>query len=538
MNFYLSQPNRAIAINPAHVPGADALEDARPFDYKGTRLLGIPHDVGNTIALRQLGVQVPSPITTHYQFPRVKGRHKTREHQVRTADFLTTNPRSYVLNEIGTGKTHSALCAADYLMREGYVRRALILSPLSTLQRVWFDEIFAGFPNRSAAVLHGEAKKRRKLFAQDHSFYVINHDGLDILTDCTYDNKKRLVSAKLPRDDIDLIIIDEVAVYRYANTKRWELMRKVVQDLGDDVWVWGMTGTPTPNYPSDAYGQIRIVTPNRVPKFYGMFRQMVMQQVNQYKWIPRPEAMDTVYSLMQPAIRIARSEAVELPPCVYSEREVEFTTEQNKHFKEVFNEFVTTVESGQIVSAVNEGVKQSKLLQIACGVVYDREGAPVILPVGPRLEVTKQIIEEAGQKVIVFVPFTAVLDHVYEYLRKAGLDCARVNGQVSKNERDRIFSAFQSPGGLRVIVADAGCMSHGLTLTEASTIIWYGPEPSNDIYTQANGRITREGQRNVQSIIHIVGSSLERKIFQRLSERGQMQGILLELVKEATRARR
>ena len=81
--------------------------------------------------LRNLGVKdVPSPITRRYNWP---GRYKPMEHQSETSSFLTLNKRAFVFNDPGTGKTLSALWAADYLMSRGLVRRCLILCPLSIM---------------------------------------------------------------------------------------------------------------------------------------------------------------------------------------------------------------------------------------------------------------------------------------------------------------------------------------------------------------------------------------------------------------------
>jgi type I site-specific restriction endonuclease len=44
-------------------------------------------------------------------------------HQKDTASFLTLNRKAFVFSEPGTGKTLSALWAADYLMQRGEVRR-------------------------------------------------------------------------------------------------------------------------------------------------------------------------------------------------------------------------------------------------------------------------------------------------------------------------------------------------------------------------------------------------------------------------------
>lgn len=491
--------------------------------------------------LRTIGYPVPSPIGSYYDWPRDLSQVPQPFHnQVETAAFLTLHHRAYCLNEIGTGKTLSALWAADWLMRERMVRKVLILSPLSTLERVWSDAAFIHLGHRSIAVLHGTAAKRRKLFANNaYDFYVINHDGLDIICDLKWKQKKAgnhpvtgepvydkvIDEVKFQRDDIDLVIVDELGAYRNGTTGRWKVLDHA---LRSEMWVWGMTGTPIPQAPSDAYAEIKLVTPARVPRYYSEFRHLTMEQLTDYIWIPRKDAPVTVHAAMQPSIRFTRDECFDLPPCTYSTREVELTPDQKRHYKELSVQLYTEIGEGK-VTAANEGVKMGKLIQAACGVVYDNEGKPREINARPRVEEVAEIIEQAGHKVIVFVPYTAPLVMLHRELSKQ-FKCAMVYGGVSKSQRDTIFAEFQTLSEPRVLIADAGTMSHGLTLTKAATIVWYGPEVSNDTYTQANGRITRPGQENHQHVIHIAGTAIERKLYARLQERGRIQGILLEMV--------
>src|SRR5690606_16503732 len=108
--------------------------------------------------------------------------------------------------------------------------------------------------------------------------------------------------------------------------------------------------------------------------------------------------------------------------------------------------------------------------------------------------------------------------------------CELVHGATSKASRDIIFRDFQRSRDPHVLVAHPGCMAHGLTLTEASTIIWYAPITSNEIYTQANGRITRPGQKTVAMIVNIAATALERRMYQRLRDKQALQGLLLDMV--------
>jgi SNF2 family DNA or RNA helicase len=91
------------------------------------------------------------------------------------------------------------------------------------------------------------------------------------------------------------------------------------------------------------------------------------------------------------------------------------------------------------------------------------------------------------------VPLTGALNAVASDLRKHW-SVEIVDGSVSVTQRNRIFADFRRSKDPHVLVANAGAMSHGLTLTEASTIVWYAPTNSNDTYNQANARIVRPGQ--------------------------------------------
>jgi len=73
-------------------------------------------------------------------------------------------------------------------------------------------------------------------------------------------------------------------------------------------------------------------------------------------------------------------------------------------------------------------------------------------------------------------------------------------------------------------------MAHGLTLTSAKAIIWYGPITSNEQYTQANARTERIGKKHSTSVIHIAATDLERRMFERLKNKQKLQGILLDIL--------
>lgn len=477
--------------------------------------MAVPHKLDEVRVLRNMGYPAPSPIAHYYEWA---GRYKPFSHQQTTAEFLTLNSRAFVLNQIGTGKTLSVLWALDYLIGAGVIRKVLIVSPLSTLERVWGDEVFRNFPNLNAVVLYGTAEKRRKLLALDADIYIVNHDGVKVL-------HKELAE----RTDIDVVVVDELAEYRNASTDRWKVLNAVTKDRA---WVWGLTGSPMPKAPTDVWSQCRLLAPDRVPKYFGRFRDMVMRQVTTYKWEPRPEFKRIVFDAMQPAIIFTREECLDLPPCTFSTRTVQLSPEQNAAYRDMLTKLRSEFEGGQI-SAVNDAVKAMKLVQIACGVAYDAQGNDVVFPSESRVNAAKEIVEQAEGKVILYVPLTGGLELIAKELRDDGHRVGVVHGQTPKSERDHVFAEFQNPEGeYDVLVAHPQCMSHGLTLTSASVIIWYIPTNNFAVYEQACGRIVRQGQKRHQHIIHLEGSAVERRMYANLVQRDQRQGVLLDLFHE------
>jgi len=132
--------------------------------------------------LRNLGVKnVPSPITAKYDWP---GRFKPMAHQIETASFLTLHRRAFVFSEPGTGKTLSALWAADYLMRTRQIRRCLILCPISIMHSAWIADLQNSIFHRSAIIAHHQQATRRIEMVQgDYEFVVTNYDGLNLIAD-------------------------------------------------------------------------------------------------------------------------------------------------------------------------------------------------------------------------------------------------------------------------------------------------------------------------------------------------------------------
>ena len=487
--------------------------------------VAVPCTLWNMQVMRALGYEAVSPILKDYKWV---GRYKPFDHQKHMAAFLSLHPRAFNLSDIGTGKTLGTLWAADYLMSQGVIKKAIILSPLSTLYRVWQDEVFQHFlGNRKCVVVYGSREKRIELLKQDADFYIINHDGLGIGSHRGPHGVELgdLGIAICDRKDIDLVIVDEGSVYKDSSTLRYKVLKQVVQDKP---YIWWLTGTPTPNAPTDAWSQAKMLLAD-FNESYRSFQDRTMMRLTQFKWAPKPEATKIAASVLQPAIRFHRDDCLDLPPCQSVMRDVELTPDQQRAHKALKDQLAAMIGEGS-VNAVNEAALRMKLLQVSLGAVYDGDHAAHKIDCAPRLKVMREVIEQTEEKLLIFAPLTSVINLLYSDLRK-DYSVEKVNGEVSSNKRSEIFRAFQQEVQPRIIVADPRAMAHGLTLTAAATIIWYGPTDMPEVYTQANGRINRPGQTKSMLIVRLAATPLEREIFKRLDTKQSMQGAVLSLIK-------
>jgi len=457
--------------------------------------------------------KIPSPMQRDYTWP---GFYTPFEHQRDTACFLSIRQRAFCFNEAGTGKTSAAIWAADYLMNQGVIKKALIICPLSIMYPAWHADIMNTAMHRTCGVAHGSAAKRKKILDENYDFTVINYDGTGI------------VLQELQQAKFDLIIIDEANAYKSPSTKRWKILSKLLEPT---TWLWMMTGTPAAQSPVDAFGLAKLVTPSRVPKYSTAWRDRVMVQVSKFRWVPKLDAVDQVFRALQPTIRYTKKECLDLPDVVYQTRDVPLTPQVKKFYNELKKQLLIEA-AGEQITAVNAAASLNKLLQISAGAVYTDKHDVVQFDISPRLAALKEALEETSNKVVVFVPFLHAIDIVGEFLTKEGVTNEVIKGSVPARERSEIIRRFQTGVDPKVLIIQPQSAAHGITLTAADTVVFWSPVMSVEIYLQCVARIERVGQVNKMSVVHLQGSEVERKMYTMLQGKVDHHQKLVDLYKQ------
>lgn len=514
MQTIISGKHKLIGV-PATTQIVNLFPHGKPHKFADQDWLLIPHSETEVYLLRKLGLEAPAPILTQYAFPQTVGK-PAFDVQKKTCALLTMAQRAYVLNGMGTGKTKCAIWSYLYLRAQGRAKKMLVVAPLSTLTFVWVRETFEIDPAVKVAVLHGDAKKRKALLADtSYDIYVINHDGIGVV-------EKELHA----RTDIDVLCIDELAKYRNKSDRT----KKMVALAAKKTWVWGMTGSPMPNEPTDVFHQCKVVTPDTVPRYFSHFRSELMYPLGHVqKWVPKPDAVERAYDVLQPAVRFTIDEVQELPPCIERFVDVDMGKVQLKVYKDIVAHCQSAFQNGDLVTAANAGAAMSKLMQISMGWVYTKDGVTIPLDNAKRIEALVDAIESTDRKVLVFVPFIHALEGIGHALVKEKIDYATVSGDTPSKERNRIFNIFQNTSKLKLLLAHPACLAHGITLTAADTVVWFGPITSLETYDQANHRIKRVGQKHKQQIIHLQSTAVERKIYKMLAGKQDVQKKFLQM---------
>lgn len=463
--------------------------------------------------LKNLGIKAPPPIKGKYKWT---GKYAPFAHQIETSAFLTMHQKAFCFSEMGVGKTASAIWASDYLLKEKVINRVLVICPLSIMDSAWRNDLFTFAMHRKVSVAYGSKDKRKKILNEGSEYVIINYDGLNIVRD------------EVAAGGFDLIIVDEASHYKNPSTTRWKTLNKLV---GPDTWLWMMTGTPAAQSPIDAYGLAKLVNPTQVPRYVASFRDQVMVKITQFRYIPKENATDIVHRVLQPAIRFTKEECLDLPEMTYVQRDVALSGQQKKYYEQLRKKMIMEA-AGEEVTSANAAVNMNKLLQISSGAVYTDSGEVLEFDIKERYKVLREVIDESSQKVLVFAPFKHIIKIITTKLIADGIATEVISGDVKAGNRTDIFNRFQTQDEPRVLVIQPQSAAHGVTLTAANTIVWWGPTSSLETYAQANARVHRSGQKHPSTVVQLRGSVAEKHVYSMLDKKIDVHSKIIDLYKE------
>lgn len=397
----------------------------------------------------------------------------------------------------------------------------LVVAPKRVAENVWLTERDKWRTDVSMAVAKGSPAQRKL--------------ALDAGLDITVIGRDNVADVKPGR--YKTIVLDELSGYRNRGTARWKHVRRLCVKAN---YVWGLTGTPSPNSLLDLWAQLFLLDKgDRLGTTLGAYRgryfevdttawtvvRGVRQQVVT-SWKLKPGAESAIYAKIDDACLSMKAEDyLELPPVTHNEVIVPMPAHAKQAYRDMSNDLLSDMRDVglEVHTAGNAAILSSKLSQISAGFLYsdDMSGGYTELH-SEKLKAVQEIVDGTGSPVLVF----------YRYKNGEKDRIIRtIEGACSIDETDSINR--WNAGKVPVLVAHPKSAGMGLNLQAGGhTIIWSSLTWSSEEWTQGNGRLARQGQDHPVMIHRLVSAPVDRAQFRRLTEKISVQDALLEALKD------
>lgn len=458
----------------------------------------------------------------------VKGR--PFDHQQRAFDFVcglfglipsaVRSSGAAILAEMGCGKTYITIAIIGILYQFGLINRALIVAPLSLLG-VWEEEIlrFADYPVK-ITVLKGSCAKKKEQLAN------IPADGLQIVV-VNYESAWRL-ETELLNFGADIICADEGHKIKEGRTSQ----SKAMHNLADHAkYRCLLTGTLITNKEIDVHSQYRFVNKNIFGSSFYQFRNRYFDMEGYGGYTPvfrKSMTTDFLQRLHSVAFRVTKAECLDLPEITEEVRHVELEPKAMKMYKELEKESFTELAGGE-VSAPNILTKLLRLSQLTGGHLTDDDKNTAAVSKA-KLEMLEDIIDSSmaeGKKLVVMARFVPELNDIENLLKKKKIGYAVIRGGVK--DRDEQIRRFQNDDDCMVFVGNIAAAGLGITLTAASTMVFYSLDYSMSNFEQAKARIHRVSQRENCLYIYLVAKgTVDTKVLRALRNKVDLAKMLVD----------
>lgn len=431
-------------------------------------------------------------------------------HQKMGFNFMRSLDQSACFFEQGLGKAKLFIDLATWRYREKQVKRALVVCPNSVVGQ-WVEELrvhgHADFSDY--VVLDGPIAKRIKTLeswcrAGKSGFILVNYEALKPMMEY-------LLKANAKQELFQMMGLDESSKIKHAQAKRsqaaWKIGRTVrYRNI--------LTGTPITQNGEDVFSQYRFLNEKIFGPYATAFRGQYLimggfenRQVVGYRNFQ--EFLKRVYSL---AIRFTKDRCLDLPPKVYQKRAARLDPEVSAQYKQFEKECVAKFDGAQI-SAPMIMTKLMKLSQVTGGFIYEQgaDGKRVAthtFAMNPKIDVLEEILEEsAGKKIIVWCRFTQELQAIEALLDLMKLPHVAIHGGVSPADRGAAVSRFQTDSSCRVFLGQVSTAGMGITLTAASTVVYYSNTYALEDRLQSEDRCHRIGQKQSVTYVDILAET-------------------------------
>lgn len=429
--------------------------------------------------------------------------------------------------DMGLGKTITTLTAVKELKYNRFlVRRVLVIAPKKVAEGTWTREAAKWDHTqmlRVSPVLGSQAKRIRALNTPA-DLYIINRENVCWLVDY-YRNAW----------PFDMVVVDESSSFKSHSAKRFKALASVSSRIDRMV---ELTGTPSPNGLDDLWSQIFLLDGGeRLGKRHTQFRERYFQPDKRgadgmvYSYEAKPGTEESILrQISDICISMKAEDYLQLPDVTYHEIPVELDSKSLKAYYELEREMVLQLpEDDETISVTSAAALSNKLLQLANGALYD-EDRQVHEVHNCKIEAFLELIESLqGKPALVFYNYQHDRARILKALEKSGLAVREL--KTTQDEDD------WNAGKIQVLLTHPASSAYGLNLQQGGNhVVWFGLTWNYELYTQANKRLHRQGQKEKVIIHHLVCSGTrDTDVMQALQRKDDVQSWVMESLKARIR---
>jgi SNF2 family DNA or RNA helicase len=431
-------------------------------------------------------------------------RSDFREYQERINAHQLNNAASAAFVFLGAGKTVSTETTFLDLLDGFEARRMLVAAPLRVARSVWSDEVkeWEHLQGLSVSTIVGTLDERIKAIRTPSDIHTINVENLQWLYSQFFTDTGR----QLRKWPWDTIVLDESQLFKSQTSERWKVMRAFRRRASR---IALLTGTPIPNGLEDIWSQAYLMDGGaRLGRTEAAFHDRWFTPIlkeDRRVWVPRDHAKAEIEALMSDlTIALREEDYLDLPPVMSNYIRVRMNAAEQAKYEEMATNFLLEM-NGRVITAVNAGVVQGKLLQLANGAVYDSDRNWHVLH-NRKIDALVDLLDTLPRPFLIGYSFQHDLKRIAHLLDKQGR-----NWQLLRS--DKSFDQWAA-GEFEIGVLHPASAGHGLNSvykSGAEHLVWFGLTNNLQHYLQLNGRLTGGHRRAGKNIVihHIVCDDTE-----------------------------
>ncbi len=457
--------------------------------------------------------------------------YKTKpfKHQEEIIDDSWKRPYYALFMEMGLGKSKVIIDTIGKLKLEGEIDSALIIAPKGVYDNWVKQEIPNHLPDEIQRFVVRWQPSKAKKFQDDMQkvvfemmagvkFLIMNIEAF------SSERGKKAAYYFLRKNEDNIMIIDESTTIKNRKANR---TKNILQVSKYAKYKRILTGSPVTKSPMDLFSQCGFLDPmalGQASYFAFQNRYAVVQRKTfgsrSFNDIVGYKRLDELNGILtQFSARTLKKDCLDLPDKIYVKRNVALTSEQTTIYEQMRRFALAQLERGELATTASVLTQLMRLQQICCGYLESDEGRLQVLD-NNRITELMNVVEENSGKAIIWCNYVYGIQEIIKNLTAVyGADSvAAYYGATKQEDRQDIVKRFEDPNSpLRFFVGHPKTGGYGITLNEASTVIYYSNSYDLESRLQSEDRAHRIGQKKSVTYVDLIApDTIDEKIVEAL----------------------